>query len=409
MKQITFKDSVNIFVEEKKDYYNQWVFDKPVVVSSEHSLKIERLQKIIYKLILFFVNNFQEYQDLIIVSPKTKLICEALSNVNYKVGTYRTDFVFDKHKNPKLIEITCRFALNTIFVSSIYDRLSKDIQKRLLANPNSKSRYNNLISYLEKISGKGDIFILSGEDKKNESILFKEIFERTGRKVTRIYFTDIDSALPGISKDVFIISELTLSEIESLSLDTIVKLSTLNLVNDFRTALLVHDKQFFSVLSNQKFQNACLDSKEQLLLCDFLIPTYNSQESPESWNNAKTNKDKWILKHRALGKSESIYSGAVTEQSEWSRIFEEEDLEQYILQEWVVQPLFESQLKNKTYKDYVTGTYLFFNNNFFGFGPFRTSSHPVTNVVDDRKAIAIIEDGTEKNKINEEECFCFLD
>ena len=107
-------------------------------------------------------------------------------------------------------------------------------------------------------------------------------------------------------------------------------------------------------------------------------------------NHAKINKDNWILKHNALGKSKSIYAGIVTTAQDWDEIFKKENLNDFVLQRWVPQNKIKGKILDQEYEDYVTGTLLFFNNNYFGLGPFRTSSFPVTNIVDDRKATSII-------------------
>lgn len=393
---ISLSESVKIFVSENKGYYSQWVFDHPIIVSNLHHQKIEKLQKIIHKVILHFVKNYKKNKELINTSNKVEEIVNSLENIPYGVGTYRTDFVFNEEMNPKLIEITCRFALNTLFLNSIYNKISLDYNKEYLDNSPSVNLSNELYNYIELLSNKGNIYILRGADLKNESVFFKEIFRRTGREIIEISYLEIDAVVDSISKDSFIISELTLNEIESLSLETIKKLSELNLVNDFRTALLIHDKQFFSVLRNQRIQKECLTEEESVLLNQFLIPTYGFSEGAEHWKDARRNKEKWILKHRVLGKSKSIYAGEVTSLEEWSQIFEKENLNEFILQKWVKQPKVKGSIKGTIFEDYVTGTYLFFNDNYFGLGPFRTSSHPVTNVVDDRKMTSITLSSTDQ-------------
>lgn len=62
-----------------------------------------------------------------------------------------------------------------------------------------------------------------------------------------------------------------------------------------------------------------------------------------------------------------------------------------VLQKWVPQRTFEGNIGNKKFNDYVTGTFLFFDNNYFGFGPFRTSSLQVANQIDHRKAFALLD------------------
>lgn len=384
------KKSVEDFIFENENYYKQWVLEDPIIISNSHHLKLSNLHKVMYKMILHFVNNFDDYHDLMLVSKKTKKIVKSLKRIEYNIGTFRTDFVYDYNKQPKLIEITCRFALNTLFVTSIFDSLSTKYYKKHLRKRKVINHYKGLMPYISKLSKTGDIFILKGSDKKNESKIFKGIFEKTGVKVINVDVNKIEDHICDMNNNSWIISELTLDEIESININLIIKLSKLNIINDFRTSLLIHDKQFFSVLENESLQEACLTKDEINFFKFFLIPTYSRNQRLDKWLEAKKNKNDWILKHKALGKSKSIYAGIVTEQSKWDTIFENENLEEFVLQKWVPQTKIESKILEKKYQDYITGTMLFFNDKYFGLGPFRTSSFPVTNVVDDRKAISLV-------------------
>ncbi|RCS26018.1 hypothetical protein DUT90_09575 [Polaribacter sp. WD7] len=400
--------AVGNFIADKKEYYQNWVFDTPIVASNKHHKKLLKLHGIMHKLILHFVNNFEDYNQLMMLSNKVIEITRALQDVNYKVGTFRTDFVYDDKQQPKLIEITCRFALNTLFVSSIFDAISKGYHQQKYKDLSIINPYDNLLPYLAQLSKTGIIYVLKGEDKKNESHFFKGIFEDAGRTVVLLHYKDIKTHVNSISKEDWIVSELTIKEIESLEIDTIKKLSQLNLINDFRTALLIHDKQFFSVLVNQKFQEDCLSNEEIIFFKEFLIPTYNFDQRKDFWKQAKENKNNWILKHKALGKSKSIYAGIVTPQEEWDAIFKT-DLNDYVLQKWVPQQKTKGTIKNKEYNDYVTGTLLFFDEYFFGLGLYRTSSYPVTNIGDDRKTVALILDENNQENIEKYPFMNYID
>jgi len=164
----------------------------------------------------------------------------------------------------------------------------------------------------------------------------------------------------------------------------------LNIINDFRTIFLIHDKRFFSVLSNSELRKTVLTKDEITLFERYYIPTYSYGEKKELWKKAKKEKDKFILKHRSLGKSEKVYAGIVTEKKVWDALFEADDLKDLILQEWIAQTKIKGTIDDISYEDYITGTLLFFDDNYFGFGDFRTSSFPVTNQGDHRKACSII-------------------
>lgn len=381
--------SVKKFVEEKSGYYEKWIYNEPIIISKKHHLKLEKLQKVLFKIINEFVGNFKKYEDIIILNKKKKEILNELRNTFYNIGTYRTDFVYDNNKQPKLIEITCRFALNGLFLSAVINNHAKKFHKEKLKDVAIIDDFQDIFKYIDNLSGDGDIFILKGGDLKNESILFKDIFTNSGKNVVEVHFSKISSYVDRMKKG-WIISELTIEEIESLDLDIIKKVSKLNITNDFRTAILIHDKQFFSALGNKDLQRACLSDSEIKFFEDFYIPTYHHNERPDLWFNAKLNKDNWILKHKTLGKSKQIFAGLVTSKKEWDNIFIKENLQDYVLQKWVPQTKVNGEILDKKYHDYITGTLLFFNNNYFGLGLFRTSSFPVTNVVDDRKASSLV-------------------
>ena len=245
-------NSVEKFITEKEDYFKKWIFEEPIVISNTHHKKLVKLHEVMYKLITHFVKNFEDFKDQMILSHKTKQIVKRLENIEYKIGTFRTDFVYDDFQQPKLIQITCRFALNSLFVSSIFDSLSTKYYLNNLKDISIINLYKKNLLYISELSRTGDIFILKGKDNKNESVFFKDIFLRTGTKVYEVDINQISQYMNKMNQNSWIVSELTLDEIESLDINLILELSKLNIINDFRTSLFIHDKQFFSVLGNKK-------------------------------------------------------------------------------------------------------------------------------------------------------------
>lgn len=387
---MTLKESVQQFVKTKKAYYKQWMFDEPLVISNSHNNELQRLQKIMYRLIQEFVNNYQQYKHLMPVSDKIENIINTFNKKEYNIGTYRTDFVYDENKQVKIIEITCRFALNGMFLSALindvaldyYTSKINDIKILDIYSP----IYNHFETYLKDVKS---ICILKGKDIKNESKVYIDIFERMGYPVKEIQYTEVENYWD-ILKESWIISELSFDEILSFPDQTIKDLSDLNIINDFRTIFLIHDKRFFSVLGKEELQNKVLNSDEINFFRRFYIPTYTALEKDNIWKEAKGNKNSWIVKHRALGKSQKIYAGIVTDEEKWKTLFESENKKDMILQEWIPQTKIKGNIGNEHFEDYVTGTLLFFDDNYFGFGDFRTSSHPVTNKVDHRKVSSLI-------------------
>lgn len=147
-------------------------------------------------------------------------------------------------------------------------------------------------------------------------------------------------------------------------------------------------------------QKQALNEEERQFLLAAIIPTYNASQAPEIWEAAKYSKEHWILKHRALGKSEAIFAGPVTDDVEWTALFEREDLSEFVLQQWIPQKTIKGTIGGQTFNDFITGTMLFFDEHNFGFADFRTSSFPVTNKVDHRKCVSVILKPQSKLDIN---------
>ena len=59
---MTLKESVEIFVEEQIDYYNQWILDEPIFISERYNDDLGQLQRIMHKLIYEFVTNYSSYK-----------------------------------------------------------------------------------------------------------------------------------------------------------------------------------------------------------------------------------------------------------------------------------------------------------------------------------------------------------
>lgn len=394
---MTLEKSVQEFIKGKKDYYQQWIFDEPIVISAAHNADFVRLQKIMYKLINEFVIGYKNYKHLMPVSVEVEKVLDVFNQKEYKIGTYRTDFVYDTNNQVKLIEITCRFALNGVFSSGLMDAVARGTTPKSLQNIKIKDQYSPIYKHLnEYLKEATSICILKGEDVRNESKLYTDILKRTGLVVNEVLYTEIDHNFDKLEK-AWVVSELSFDEILSFSKDTLMKLISANLINDFRTVFLIHDKRFFSVLGKKQLQNKVLTQEEIFFFEKFYIPTYTANEAEDIWKKAKENKNEWIIKHRALGKSQKIYAGLVTPIEEWEAIFESADLKDFILQKWIPQKTIKGTISGEVFNDFVTGTALFFDDHYFGFGDFRTSSHPVINKVDHRKAAGLILDEEVRN------------
>ncbi len=387
MNIVKFEKALSKSARERISYYREWLFDEPFKVDNLKYKESIVLQKAIMKIIQHVVLNYEEYYNLMPIGEKSKKIFDLWKDKDYEIGSYRTDFVIDKNYNYRPIEITCRFALNGFFISNILSpRNVFDKMERLDWQP-----YDEFKDYFfSLIENKDEIILLRDSESRNESKIFEAVFRDAEIPYIILGINDLIND-NGDYCHALVINELSIKELEDIPLCVHEKLKKSHFLNDIRTILLVHDKRFFHLLFKKDIQEKILNNSEISLFKKLLVPTYIYSKDSFEWNNAIYDKNSWIIKHTKLGKSEMIYAGVVTNDSEWRQLFERPDIEDFVLQRWIEQPKFLGSIKGKPFDDFVTGSYLFFNEHHFGFSEFRTSSHPVTNVVDHRKSIGVID------------------
>ena len=80
--------------------------------------------------------------------------------------------------------------------------------------------------------------------------------------------------------------------------------------NDFRTVFLLHDKRFFWLFAMDRFTDRCLSKRDTEFLRSHIVETFLPGCDPAIFQDARIHKDRYILKHARLGKSEKVYAGA---------------------------------------------------------------------------------------------------
>ncbi len=391
----TLQDAIAAWAKERAPYYQQWLFDEPFIVPARVDAEFVRLQGLMERLVTRFVTEYPRYRHLMPVSPRIEQVLEMYRDVPYRPGTYRTDFVFDPEGQARMIEITCRMGLNGIFLSTIMARLTRDFHAKHASDTAFVDRdsplHAHLYSYLE---GTDRVVVATGADKRNESKIFVPILERMGIDVECVPYQEIPNRIASW-KNPLIIYELSFDELLRLPDDVLARLIRMRSINDLRTIFLIHDKRFFSTLCQEELLQDVLETEERAFFQRFLVPTYTATERLDLWQDARQNKDAWIIKHRILGKSQEVYAGQVTPQEEWETLLDGPSRENLVLQQWIEQRLISGSVGGVEYEDYIVGTLLFFDNHYFGMGDFRTSSHPVTNKTDHRKMSSLILEGDE--------------
>ena len=387
---MNIEDSLEKFNEDQMSYFLQWTFEEPITISKNENLNIKTLGRILNKLIKYFVNNYKKYELLFPIEEDVLEVLSLYEGKAYEsIGTYRTDFVYDQAGRMKIIEISCRCSLNAMFMSSVFNKIASNYNDVYLKKE-TLNEYRNIYEHIEGYLQKCEkVYVLQGVDKRNESKIFSSILERTGKPVVKIEVKDIINHLEEL-ENAWIITELSFNEIKSIPQEVLKKLIDFEIFNDLRTVFLIHDKRFFAVLRNEEFLNEALSKKEIALFQEFYIPTFSSHENEKAWKNAKKNKSNWIVKPNCLGNGDDVYAGELTNAEKWNHLIDSREEKKLVLQEWVGQNTIKGKIKEKHYNDYVTGTFLFFDDAYFGLGPFRTSSMKVANQIDHRKASSLI-------------------
>jgi hypothetical protein len=190
-------------------------------------------------------------------------------------------------------------------------------------------------------------------------------------------------------KKGFVISALNQKDLLSFSDGTTEAMIEAGMYNDFRTIFLIHDKRFMNLWFQDAFTDRCLTGEEAAFLRSHAIPTYLYEERDDIWQEARRNKDGFILKHHRLGKSEKVYAGPLTDKRTWEKLWEKGDVQDMVLQPFIRQRKYPTVWEGTPFEDYICGMMLCADDRYFDSGMFRASSLPVTNVGDDRKVCPI--------------------
>jgi hypothetical protein len=374
-------------------YFGQYTYRQPMVITLETNDEMHFLQKAMYRAIRHFVENFEEYRHLMPVSDEVSAILARCKDVPYRTGTYRTDFLIDENKRIRLIEITCRFALNGLlragFLHLMVDQMLQN-KPQVRKIDQYSAFFDAFLAYLGEFS---HVCFLK-DDSFNEGRYFKPVFQNVGYPVHVIELNDIANRLD-LLDNAAVIGQLTHDELCSLSPRALEKIIHSNIINDLRTVFLIHDKRFFSVLGNDDFLTKALGTADAERFRPYIVPTWGWHERRDLWAQAQQNKKDWIIKPRALGMGIGVKAGLLTDEAEWQSLFSQPEAVELTLQPYIVQTLFHGQVGAEERHDYVTGTLLFFEDHFFGPGVFRASSHPVTNQGDTRRLAHIVTNDTQ--------------
>ena len=374
-----------------REHFRPWTYDVPLAIRPETHARLRRVQQLYLKCIRHFAERYLDrYRDLMPVSNRVAEILALCRRRPYRPGAYRTDFIVGLDNRIRLIETTCRFALNGFFRAGTYAQLA---QEHVRAHPGIRFLdphapfFDALMEYFgpfERVC-----VLLGWNTAKNESKLFMPVFEAAGVPVEKIPAAEVPSSTHLFEKAA-VIGELSHEELCALPAETVEAMVGSNLLNDLRTVFLIHDKRFFALLHRDEFMENALTAEEREAFRPYLIPTYTRHLNPEIWPAARNHKDRWIIKPFNNGMSIDVFAGPLTSAADWEALFDSGRADAMVLQEYVPQRKFRGTVAGMPREDYAASTLLFFEDGYYGTGVFRASSHPVTNQGDDRKIAPLV-------------------
>jgi hypothetical protein len=379
----------NVIKNEYVNYFKTYTFNSPIVLSVEKNEELKKLGAILYKAIKHMLDNYQKYLSLMPHEEKDLRILEVYDRYPYRVGTFRTDFVVDKLNHIKIIEMTTRQPLNGYFSSGFFREIALEQAHRLKIN-GIVDIYLGFFDYLDGyIDGVSHVCVIKGNEKLEEIKIYPSIFENAGIPCHVIPIEELPQKLR-LLENAWVIEELTFTEIRGFPLEIVDALARCRLHNSIKAILFTHDKRFYYVLNQPEFLLNALEPLEREILKKYILPTYIYSNDPEEWERAYKNKDEYILKHQIKGKCMDVYAGCITDDASWKKLFDPEILKRMVLQPFVDQRRFDGFVGTEKRNDFVAGTLLYFNQEFFGPGLYRTSSLPVSGLRDIRKIAQLV-------------------
>lgn len=407
---------------DKTDYYHHWYHAKPMLITSARRDELRRMQSLLYKCIAYMAEHYREWVPKYMpVDDKVMEILDRQSRYPFRAGAYRPDYIISEDGRLLFVEITSRF-----FGHGIWENYPSEVKARqiIAGHPGAswESRYNEMLTYMRDIiPAGGPLYVLKSSDRTSEIALYKKFYEYYGHEVTIYEAAEVEAFFNNLSTQQLnnstIFSALNQQDLLSFKMETLQAMIDARMLNDFRTIFLAHDKRFLHLIFVDEFTRQCLTEEEAAFLRQHTIPTclppkaeFKIEDSKlkinnsESWDDAITHKDKYILKPYNLGKSVGVYAGVMTDEETWRNTIFNSQLSifnpNYILQPFIRQRTYPCEWEGKHYDEYVCGMMLCMDDRYFDSGVFRTSSAPVTNKVDHRKMCVIHSDDEDLKRIS---------
>lgn len=387
------KDS-NISVFEKVHpeyfpYYRSWCHDLPILVTGKRDEELHRVADVLYKCAEYYVHHYKDYLQIIPYTPEILEILEYASQYPFRAGTFRPDYIIDEKGNILLCEITSRFFGNGYFMSYFMEKAGEDMANALNIQ-DRRSYFPEFFDYMASMAeGYSRLLVLKSADKSDSIKLYVPFYHALGMETIVLEAEEVENNLD-LFEGSMIVSALNQKDLLSFDIETRHAMADHGMRNDFRTIFLLHDKRFFHLFFQDEFTKQFLTEEETDFLRKHTIKTILAGTETEIWEDARRNKDNYIIKHSWLGKSEKVFAGCLTSEDEWGQIFTSDDLGNMILQPFIKQKRYSGPFKEEILNDYVSPSIFTIDDRYFGTGLFRTSSCPVINQGDAHKMVPIL-------------------
>ena len=375
------------FVRVQAGRFRPWTLEAPLLIDAARIDWFTAAQGAMADFIEALVRNYPALAPRLPQPPEVRDFLLSLDDMPFTPGTFRTDFVTDAAGRLALIEITCRYPLNGFFTSMALNSVVADHPLATTRAFTFSDPMAGLPARFRRWMGDNRRFVIvQGDDNRgNESRHLKPLVEIAGLEFHHIPVRDwpasADTLLPGAA----ILAELDFDEWLSLPRDLVRRMMRRPLLNDPRLVFLAHDKAFFALAHDRDLVAGLLAPEQAAILRQAFALTVLPGTQPALWDDARCDPAGWVLKPRHLGRSVDIRAGGLLDPAVWQQSLDEAAERNMILQRWLPPRVFHGHLAGQPVADHIAGTLLFWGREFFGPGLFRTSSHPITNVTDDRK------------------------
>ncbi len=378
--------------EERLRYVRPYTFNTPIVMSAETAGELKTLGVILHKTIRRVTDHYLDYLSIFPRSTRELEILKILEKYPYTVGSFRGDFVISRHGKVKVIELNARQPLNGYFETAYFYNLAAE-QTRGLGIRGISGYYSRFNRYvLSRLADKKRVCVVYDSSKPGDRKFYPDLFRIAGSPCHLIKIADLRKKA-NLLKDALVICEFEFEEIFTLTDDEVELLARHDCLNYLRPALTSGSKLFFCMLTDEDFLKEVLNPKETALVKKYIVPTYTLHSDTPVWKDVRKNKNGYIIKHQNKGMSEDVYAGSTMSEREWKKLFSSGVLEDMVVQQFIFQKRIEGFVGTEPRGDYATGILLYWDNEFFGPGLYRTCDHPVfSNKHSFRKVASLVAD-----------------